>query len=58
MQMPPLNEAELIEILQIAQDGEAKLKEMSNYATTVAEKWKVKTHTPEKISPKAIQCDR
>jgi len=40
----PLNEAELIEVLQIAQDGETKLKVMSDHATSLAEKWKVKAN--------------
>jgi hypothetical protein len=43
-----LNETELAEILQIAQDGETKLKEMSDYATIMAEKWRVKTHISKK----------
>jgi hypothetical protein len=42
-----LNETELIEVLQIAQDGESKLKEMSDYATIIAEKWRVKAHSPK-----------
>lgn len=46
------NETELTEILKIAQDGETKLKEMSDHATKMAEKWRVKTHTPEKNAPK------
>jgi hypothetical protein len=40
-----MNDIELTEILQIAQDGEAKLKDMSDHATTMSEKWRVKTHT-------------
>lgn len=40
-----MNEIELSEILKIAQDGEAKLKDMSNHATTMSEKWRVKTNT-------------
>lgn len=40
-----MNEIELAEILEIAQNGEAKLKDMSNHATTIAEKWRVKTNT-------------
>ena len=39
----PLNETELAEIMQIAQDGEKKLREMSDLATIIAEKWSVKT---------------
>jgi hypothetical protein len=41
-----MNKIELTEILQIAQNGEAKLKDMSGHATTIAEKWRVKTNTP------------
>jgi hypothetical protein len=44
----PLTETELAEILQIAQNGEIKLKEMSDYATVMAEKWRVKTYIPAK----------
>jgi hypothetical protein len=51
MNVNPLNETELTEILKIAQSGETKLKEMSNYATMMAEKWRVKTHTPEENVP-------
>jgi hypothetical protein len=40
-----MNEIELTEILKIAQDGEAKLKNMSDHATTISEKWRVKTNT-------------
>jgi hypothetical protein len=40
-----MNEVELTGILKIAQDGEAKLKDMSNHATTMSEKWRVKTNT-------------
>jgi hypothetical protein len=43
-----LNETELAEILQIAQNGEIKLKEMSDYATVTAEKWRVKTDISKK----------
>jgi hypothetical protein len=43
----PLNETELAEILQIAQNGEQKLREMSDRATIMAEKWRIKTKTPE-----------
>ncbi len=48
MSINPLSETELTEILQIAQDGEIKLKEMSDRATVVAEKWRAKTRTLEK----------
>jgi hypothetical protein len=40
-----VNEIELTETLKIAQDGEAKLKDMSDHATTMSEKWRVKTNT-------------
>lgn len=53
MNTKSLNETELTEVLQIAQDGELKLKEMSDYATIIAEKWRIKAH-----SKKTIQCDR
>lgn len=52
MNINPLNETELTEILKIAQDGEIKLKEMSDYATLMAEKWRVKTHIIGKNVPK------
>jgi hypothetical protein len=48
MNINPLNETELAEILQIAQDGETKLKEMSDHATIMAEKWRVKTRISKK----------
>lgn len=38
-----MNESELREILQAAQEGENKLKNMSDRATMIAEKWRVKT---------------
>jgi hypothetical protein len=40
-----MNEIELTEILEIAQNGEAMLRDMSDHATTIAEKWRVKTNT-------------
>jgi hypothetical protein len=40
-----MNEIELTEILEMTQDGEAKLKDMSDYATAISEKWRVKTNT-------------
>lgn len=52
MSINPLSETELTEILQIAQDGEIKLKEMSDRATIMAEKWRVKTHIIGKNAPK------
>jgi hypothetical protein len=47
MSTNPLNEAELAEILQIAQAGEQKLREMSDRATIIAEKWRIKTQSIE-----------
>ena len=43
MQVDRLNESELKEILAIAQEGESKLKEMSDRATILSEKWRLKT---------------
>jgi hypothetical protein len=43
-----LSETELTEILKMAQEGETQLKEMSDFATLMAEKWKAKTHKSEK----------
>jgi hypothetical protein len=43
-----LDEAKLNEILQIAQDGELKLREMSDFATIMAEKWRIKTQSSDK----------
>jgi hypothetical protein len=48
MNIDPMNEAELAEILKIAQQGEIQLKEMSDYATLMAEKWRVKAHNLKK----------
>ncbi|WP_310482209.1 hypothetical protein [Chamaesiphon sp. VAR_48_metabat_403] len=48
MSTQPLNETELAEILQIAQDGEKKLREMSDRATIIAEKWRIKTQAPNR----------
>lgn len=53
MNIKSLSETELTEILKIAQDGETKLKEMSDYATIIAEKWRVKTQTLKKNAPKS-----
>jgi hypothetical protein len=47
MNTNPLNETELAEILQIAQEGEQKLQKMSDRATIIAEKWRIKTQSPE-----------
>jgi hypothetical protein len=35
-----MNEVELTKILKMAQEDEAKLKAMSNRATTMSEKWR------------------
>ena len=43
MKIDRLNESELKEILRTAKEGESKLKEMSDRATMMAEKWRVKT---------------
>jgi hypothetical protein len=48
------NETELVEILQIAQEGEKKLREMSDRATIMAEKWRIKTQAPE---PKIVKTE-
>ena len=47
MKVDRLNESELKAILTIAQEGESKLKEMSNRATILSEKWRVKTSKPK-----------
>jgi lysyl-tRNA synthetase class II len=52
MSTNPLNEAELAEILQIAQAGEQKLREMSDRSTIIAEKWRLKTQSLEPIPVK------
>jgi hypothetical protein len=39
-----MNEIDLTEILEIAQDGEVTLKDMRNYATIMSEKWRVKAN--------------
>ena len=43
MKVDRLNESELKEISAIAQEGESKLKEMSDRATILSEKWRIKT---------------
>jgi hypothetical protein len=48
MSINPLSETELAEILKLAQEGETQLKEMSDSATKMAEKWRVKIHGFEK----------
>jgi hypothetical protein len=52
MNTNPLNETELAEILQIAQEGEPKLREMSDRATIIAEKWR-RTQVPEQPNAKS-----
>lgn len=60
MKLDRLNESELKEILTIAQEGESKLKEMSDLeeiryavrATILSEKWRVKTSKPENSNVK------
>jgi hypothetical protein len=52
MNVNPLNETELTEILKIAQDEETKLRDMSDYATIMAEKWRIKTDTSGKRVPR------
>ncbi len=57
MNTKSLNETELTEVLQIAQDGELKLKEMSDYATIIAEKWRIKANSHKNYpvrSPKKV----
>jgi hypothetical protein len=49
-----LNETELAEILQVAQEGEKTLREMSDQATIIAEKWRIKTQAPEQTSGKCL----
>jgi hypothetical protein len=39
-----MNEIDLTEILEIAQDGEVTLRDMSNYATITSEKWRVEAN--------------
>jgi hypothetical protein len=43
----PNEQQDLTEILSIAQEGETKLKEMSDHATIIAEKWRIRTLTSE-----------
>ena len=47
MKVDRLNESELKEILRIAQEGESKFKEMSDRATILSEKWRIKTSKPK-----------
>jgi hypothetical protein len=53
MSSNPLSETELAEILQIAQDGEKKFREMSDRATIIAEKWRIKTQAPQQTISKS-----
>ena len=51
MNSKPVTEQELAEILKIVQQGENKLREMSDYATILAEKWRSKTqNTPNPVN--------
>jgi hypothetical protein len=52
MNIDRLNESELKKILHIAQEGESKIKEMSDRATMMAEKWRVKTSQQPKDTSK------
>ena len=57
MEIDKPNESELKEILKAAEEGEVKLKEMSDRATMMAEKWRVKTAKSAKdISKSDRQC--
>ena len=47
MKVDRLSESKLKEILAIAQEGESKLKEMSDRATILSEKWRVKISKPK-----------
>ncbi len=47
MKVDRLNESKLKEILTIAQEGESKLKEMSDHATILSEKWRIKASIPK-----------
>ncbi len=55
MKIDRLNESELKEILRTAKEGESKLKEMSDRATMMAEKWRVKT---SKLENNILENDR
>ena len=55
-----MSEIDLTEILKIAQDGEAQLKDMSDRATKMSEKWRVKTNTSintEAIRPQDLKVE-
>jgi hypothetical protein len=45
-----MNEIDLTEILEIAQDGEVTLKDMSNYVTIMSGKWRVKANASVETS--------
>ena len=47
MKVDRLNESELKKILTIAQEGESKIKEMSDRATILSEKWRIKASKPK-----------
>jgi hypothetical protein len=51
-----MNEIDLTEILEITQDGEVKLRDMSNYATIISEKWRVKANAAIDISNVLFTC--
>jgi hypothetical protein len=51
MNTNPLTEAELAEILKLTQDGETQIKDMSDFATKMAEKWRANNHCLEKNIP-------
>lgn len=48
MKLNSSNKLKLIEILKIAQDGEKKFKDMSDHATMMAEKWRIRSQKQEK----------
>jgi hypothetical protein len=52
MSIEQSNQTELAEIIQIAQEGEQEIREMSDRVTIIAEKWRVKTHAPEQTPVK------
>jgi hypothetical protein len=39
-----MNKIDLTEIFEISQDGEVTLRDMSNHATIMSEKWRVKAN--------------
>lgn len=50
-----LNETGLTEVLQIMQDGESNLKEMSDYATTMAENWRTKAYSQKNDKVRSLR---